>query len=149
MKNLDFAAACSVRARLVHWLQVAADRSRRSALRARWRRAGRSLGVFRMDGIASTRNGPRRLSSQTQLVAVDGKLYGTSLYGGAYGAGTVFRITTRGAEKVLYSFGKGYGDGPSSIVSVDSTLYGTSSGGGAYGKGTVFRITTSGKENVP
>ena len=50
----------------------------------------------------------------TRLVPINGKLYGTTSYGGAYcptrsrgGCGTVFSITTRGTEKVLHSFGNG------------------------------------------
>jgi len=105
--------------------------------------------------------GPDGRFPVTQLVAISGKLYGTTRYGGAYcnkhirrrrgllGCGTVFSITTSGAEKLLHSFGKGSdGDGPSSMISVDGILYGATSGGGAYGKGIIFRITTSGEEQV-
>jgi uncharacterized repeat protein (TIGR03803 family) len=85
----------------------------------------------------------------TQLVAVNGKLYGTTANGGIYSGGTVFSITTSGAEKVLHSFGYGSdGAGPSSMISVDGMLYGTTSGGGAYGKGVVFSLTTIGEERV-
>lgn len=97
----------------------------------------------------------------TQMVALNGKLYGTTQYGGAYcakhirprgglpGCGIVFSITTSGAEKVLHSFGKGSdGERPSSMVSVDGILYGTTSGGGTYRRGVVFRLTTSGEEKA-
>jgi len=36
-----------------------------------------------------------------------GNLYGTTFYGGAYGAGTVFEVVKGGTEKVLHSFGNG------------------------------------------
>jgi len=41
------------------------------------------------------------------LIDVSGTLYGTTSYGGAYGEGTVFSITTDGTECVLHSFGSG------------------------------------------
>lgn len=107
------------------------------------------------------------------LLEVRGTLYGTTWSGGAYGSqtcpafiepagcGTVFSITTSGAEKVLHSFGNGddaqhpwaglvhFGTG--------TTLYGmtffggtnrTCSGENGTGCGTVFSITTSGTEKV-
>jgi len=104
------------------------------------------------------------------LVHVGGKLYGTTLNGGSYicytrssygGCGTVFSITTRGAEKVLYFF-RAPPDGNfpfASLLDAGGTLYGTTSGGGAYttclfayaydpGCGTVFSITPSGTEKI-
>lgn len=41
---------------------------------------------------------------RARLVVVSGKLYGTTAGGGAYGAGTVYAITTSGDERVVYSF---------------------------------------------
>jgi uncharacterized repeat protein (TIGR03803 family) len=90
------------------------------------------------------------------LIDVGGTLYGTTSYGGAYGGcyhdgcGTVFSITTSGAEKVLHSFGYGTdGSEPTAgLIDVDGTLYGTTSSGGTHGNGTVFSITTSGSEKV-
>ena len=88
------------------------------------------------------------------LIAVDGKLYGTTEYGGApcyeYGCGVVFSITTRGEEKVLHSFGSS-SDGAypyAGLIDVKGMLYGTTTYGGAYGEGTVYSITTSGTEKV-
>ena len=82
------------------------------------------------------------------LVNVNGTLYGTTFYGGAYhgygfNAGTVFSITATGSEKVLHRFGKGTdGYNPSaSLINVNGTLYGTTTAGGKYGEGTVFALT--------
>lgn len=90
------------------------------------------------------------------LTDVRGTLYGTTVAGGGndcangYGCGTVFSITTNGAEKVLYSFGGGSdGASPGGLTNVKGRLYGTTaSGGGTQNGGTVFSITTGGVENV-
>lgn len=77
-----------------------------------------------------------------------GNIFGTTLYGGAYGNGTVFEIVPGGQETVLYSF-QGSTDGkfPSGGVYRDSqgNLYGTTSQGGSYNQGTVFELTSSGQ----
>jgi uncharacterized repeat protein (TIGR03803 family) len=81
------------------------------------------------------------------IQARDGNLYGTTAYGGLYGNGTVFRITTNGIRTTLYSFGGGSdGSFPYAglIQASDGSLYGTTAYGGDYGDGTVFQITTNG-----
>jgi uncharacterized repeat protein (TIGR03803 family) len=79
-------------------------------------------------------------------------LYGTTYYGGAYGYGTVFKLTPNGDETVLYSFGGQAQDAvsPSGGVIFDKrgNLYGTTGTGGAYGYGTVFKLTPTGDETV-
>ena len=90
------------------------------------------------------------------LTAVDGVLYGT-LNGDnlSSGAGSVYRITTSGAETVLYKFQAG-DDGWRPIDGLTyaaGLLYGvTLQGGGACssqdGCGTVYSITPAGSETV-
>src|SRR5208283_3599340 len=78
-------------------------------------------------------------------------LYGTTTYGGASGAGVVFKIDTSGNETVLYSFSGGPDGGyPLAGLIRDSAgnLYGTTQGGGASGAGVVFKVDTSGNETV-
>jgi uncharacterized repeat protein (TIGR03803 family) len=78
------------------------------------------------------------------LIAFDGKLYGTTFAGGAYGLGTVFEVTTSGAERVLHSFSGGTeGAYPlAGLVAFNGLLYGTTSGGYASRTdGTVFAIS--------
>jgi uncharacterized repeat protein (TIGR03803 family) len=91
------------------------------------------------------------------LIDVKGALYGTTYSMGAGYEGTVFKITTSGAETVLHSFGSASGDGAypeAGLLNVKDTLYGTTVYGGAYshggssGSGTVFAIATSGIEKV-
>jgi uncharacterized repeat protein (TIGR03803 family) len=80
-----------------------------------------------------------------------GNFYGTTLYGGSYYKGTVFKLDTSGTETVLYSF-TGYSDGgnPSAGLVRDKAgnLYGTTSSGDDAGYGTVFELDTAGKETV-
>jgi uncharacterized repeat protein (TIGR03803 family) len=94
------------------------------------------------------------------LIDVHGMLYGTTLRGGSRscrlrffpkGCGTVFSVTTEGAEKVLHIFGSGTdGTRPTaSLTYVDGTLYGTTSTGGRYGYGTVFALTLAAKAGSP
>jgi len=92
------------------------------------------------------------------LVAVNGKLYGTTNAGGSsscthqaiVGCGVVFSLTTSGHESVLYRF-KGKPDGacPSgSLIESGGALYGTTNFGGSYDNGSAFKITTDGSEGV-
>jgi uncharacterized repeat protein (TIGR03803 family) len=74
----------------------------------------------------------------------DGCFYGTTIQGGLYYAGTVFRIDTNGALTSLYSFTDGNDGGYPQAALVqgsDGSFYGTTSGGGENGAGTVFRLT--------
>jgi uncharacterized repeat protein (TIGR03803 family) len=81
------------------------------------------------------------------IQATDGNLYGTTLGGGAYTWGTVFRITLSGAFTRLYSFPGGTGGAQPEaplIQGIDGNFYGTTYAGGASGGGTVFKITPGG-----
>ena len=80
-----------------------------------------------------------------------GNLYGTTGSGGAYGYGTVFRITPTGDETVLYSFGGPAGDfnpGLNVVLDKQGNLYGTTNNDGAYNFGTVFKLTPTGVKTV-
>jgi uncharacterized repeat protein (TIGR03803 family) len=70
-----------------------------------------------------------------------GNLYGTTLSGGTYGGGTVFRFNAHG-ELVLHSFGPADGSGPAASLIFDATgnLYGTAEFGGTHGVGMVFQV---------
>jgi uncharacterized repeat protein (TIGR03803 family) len=80
-----------------------------------------------------------------------GDFYGTTVFGGAFNEGTVFKLDSSGVETVLYSFSGGTDGGlPVAGLVLDQAgnLYGTSSKGGASGNGTVFRIRPSGEEKI-
>jgi uncharacterized repeat protein (TIGR03803 family) len=88
--------------------------------------------------------------------ATNGDFYGTTFYGGAYGGGTIFKITPHGALTTLYSFcslsGCADGSNPYAppVQATNGDLYGTTGYGGTssacstVGCGTVFKITLSG-----
>lgn len=79
--------------------------------------------------------------------AADGNLYGTTHQGGAYGDGTLFRITTSGLLTILYSFsGEADGRAPYGTLALgsDGNIYGTTSEGGNNLLGTIFELTPSG-----
>jgi len=85
------------------------------------------------------------------LISVGGELYGTTEFGGGPtgGGGTVFAISTSGAERVVYAF-KDQPDGAyplAGLIAVHGMLYGTTAGGGNL-DGTVFVCSTSGDERV-
>ncbi len=83
-----------------------------------------------------------------------GDLYGTTLYGGSAGYGTVFKVDAKGQETVLHSFGLADGSFPASSLTRDAAgnLYGTTylggSGCGGNGCGLVFKLDPSGNETV-
>jgi uncharacterized repeat protein (TIGR03803 family) len=80
-----------------------------------------------------------------------GNLYGTTLSGGASGAGTVFKLARDGTETVMYSFTGGTdGADPEAPLLMDRNgdLYSTTTYGGENGDGTVFRLSTDGSERV-
>jgi len=77
-----------------------------------------------------------------------GNLYGTTSAGGAYGFGTVFKLSPRTGggwtEARLHMFGNGLdGQTPAGNLIFDASgnLYGTTVGGGVNDDGTVFEIT--------
>ena len=81
------------------------------------------------------------------IQANDGDFYGITTSGGAYGGGTVFKITPSGALTTLYSFctqpectdGKFPNGGL--VQDTNGNFYGTTYDGGANGDGTVFRLS--------
>ncbi len=77
----------------------------------------------------------------------DGNFYGVTAQGGAFGHGTVFRLTPGGALTTLYSFtGAADGSAPlgALVVGSDGNLYGATELGGSEGFGTVYRISPTG-----
>ena len=68
-------------------------------------------------------------------------LYGTTAFGGASTYGTVFKLSRKDKETILYAFAGG-SDGAypvSGLIDKGGYLYGTTFGGGANSSGTVFK----------
>ncbi len=92
------------------------------------------------------------------VLGLDGDFYGTTFNGGAYNAGTVFKITPAGKLTTLYSFcAEGFpcheGGYPSAtlVQGDDESLYGVTLYGGinspacgGNGCGTIFKLTPRG-----
>ena len=81
----------------------------------------------------------------------EGNLYGTTLSGGTYNNGVVFKLSPDGTETVLHHFSGGADGGtPFAGLIQDSAgnLYGTAANGGASGSGTVFEISATGAFTV-
>ena len=80
-----------------------------------------------------------------------GDLFGTTVYGGAHGAGTAFELANTGTgyastSTTLVSFSNtsGYNPHGSLITDAAGDLFGTTFTGGVFGDGTVFEIANTG-----
>jgi uncharacterized repeat protein (TIGR03803 family) len=75
-------------------------------------------------------------------------LYGMTLYGGASGAGTIFKINMGGTGfAVIHSFAGGTTDGKNpygSLTLVNGKLYGMTNQGGTVDGGILFKINSDG-----
>ena len=91
-------------------------------------------------------------SPRAPLLLNRGNLIGTTYNGGTANLGTVFSVTTDGAETVLHSFAGGTADGQNPRTGItggenvlgpwSGELFGTTSAGGKAGAGTVFALDT-------
>lgn len=97
-----------------------------------------------LNTTASKNDGARPHGSP---LLVGNTLYGTTLWGGSNGIGTVYSINTNGTGfQVLHHFGNlndGYGPYGSLVLS-GTNLYGLTLNGGAGSEGTIFAINTNG-----
>jgi uncharacterized repeat protein (TIGR03803 family) len=80
----------------------------------------------------------------------DGNFYGTTLTGGLFGRGTIYRMTPSGGITVLHAFTGLEGEFPYAAVmqAADGNFYGTASAGGLWNRGTLFRMTPAGDVRV-
>ena len=120
-----------------------------------WNHSGRGRrrrrDIFRANGRRLDVWCPYPFSSGTgpyASLAIDaaGNFYGTTFAGGAYGFGSVFKLTYSGGSwtsSTLHDFiGGNDGANPQSTPVFDTmgNLYGTTRAGGAYGNGTIFQL---------
>lgn len=89
----------------------------------------------------------------SNVVALHGNLYGTTLFGGSGcgsdGCGTIYKLNKYGKKTILHTFA-GTSDGayPNGLIAVNGVLYGTTQGGGSKNSGVIFSITTGGVEKT-
>ncbi|HEV2382310.1 MAG TPA: choice-of-anchor tandem repeat GloVer-containing protein [Terriglobia bacterium] len=90
------------------------------------------------------------------VLGTDQNFYGTTSAGGTHSAGTIFKITARGALTTIYSFcaqancSDGSSPAAAMVQATDGNFYGVTGDGGTStsctgGCGTVFKITATGK----
>jgi uncharacterized repeat protein (TIGR03803 family) len=106
-----------------------------------------TLTVFNQSGPLFSFHGPDGGSPAGGLIqGTDGYFHGTTTYGGADGAGTLFLMTTNGLLDTVVSFNLTNGAQPAAalLLGADGNFYGTTKAGGACQFGTVFRLTPGG-----
>lgn len=110
-------------------------------------------GKWRFRTLYSFQGAPDGSFPYGALLFDQGKIYGTTYYGGTNGIGSVYELTrnegSNWTERIIYSFAAGQ-DGNSSISNLVSdpagNLYGTTSEGG-LGSGTIFELMPDGNGN--
>lgn len=84
----------------------------------------------------------------TPVFGSDGKLYGTTWTGGAFGSGVVYQMNPDGTGyTLLHTFdGAAGGSQPYAgvLVTSDGVIYGTTNFGGSSGGGVVYKLNTNG-----
>jgi uncharacterized repeat protein (TIGR03803 family) len=97
--------------------------------------------------IANFGSQPSTVGTQpiADLTLSNGVLYGTTFFGGASGAGTVFSVpVTGGTPQILATFnGTNGAESISKLILNSGTLYGATSGG-VNNQGTVFSVPVAG-----
>lgn len=100
-----------------------------------------------------TNNGSRNKGGEPcgrLAMGMDGYFYGTTIYGGANGHGTVFKMSPEGELTTLVSLtgdgGPATGIAPAGglVRGLDGNFYGTTQWGGTNGCGTIFKVTPQG-----
>lgn len=98
-------------------------------------------------------DGDRPMAGLT--VVPGGDLYGTTYFGGAHGAGTIFKITPAGALTTVHSFCASFGcaDGlnpdAALLLAADGNLYGTTVLGGTGGCGGCHGVESPSRSASP
>ena len=95
-------------------------------------------------------NGDGYYPASSLIMDSAGNLYGTTVFGGESDYGTVFRLSSSGAETILHSFIGTDGNDPYGGLVMDGAgnLYGVTVLGGKNNTGTVFTISERGREMV-
>ena len=86
------------------------------------------------------------VDGETLIWDQQGNMYGTTVYGGTYGLGTVYELTPSGngyTENVIHSFSGSDGANPYGGLVLDNkgNLFGAASGYGSGGYGAIYELT--------
>jgi len=92
------------------------------------------------------RSGDDGSNPTSQLIQnPDGYLYGTCVWGGVHGSGTLFRFSPATGElTVLHHFPRHTNPSGNLVLARDGSFYGVTTGGGKFQGGTIFRLTPNG-----
>jgi uncharacterized repeat protein (TIGR03803 family) len=116
---------------------------------------GSGFAVLRSLAAAAVNSATQQLTNsdgaqpRSRLLVAGGTVYGTALYGGTLGNGTLFKVGTNGGDfTVLRTFANGPSDGANPhgnlVLASSGLLYGTTELGGTGGGGIAYRIDTNG-----
>lgn len=99
--------------------------------------------------LYSFKGGLDGFNPYSSVVRAGTNIFGTTFNGGAFGYGTIFKLTATGKETILHSFNSAFPTLDGSLPYAGMTLYkgilyGTTTMGGAHNLGTVFSITKTG-----
>jgi uncharacterized repeat protein (TIGR03803 family) len=102
---------------------------------------GKLTTLYNFCSLTNCTDGDLPLAALIQ--ARNGKLYGTTPYGGEYDYGTVFELTLVGGLTTVHSFDYSDGSQPEAplLQAPSGSFYGTTLEGGSAGWGTVFRLS--------
>lgn len=80
------------------------------------------------------------------LLGHNGKFYGSTLFGGSHGLGSLFEISAAGDLSILYSFTTGAAEGSAGpngplVQDDEGDIYGTTEFGGTAGLGSIFKLS--------
>lgn len=91
-----------------------------------------------------------RYADGTPILDRAGNLYGTTVDGGTFDKGTVYRTAPDGTTTILHSFDGADGSAPTGGVIRDrhGNLYGTTYSGGGHGFGVVYKLAPDGTATV-
>ncbi|HTB85261.1 MAG TPA: choice-of-anchor tandem repeat GloVer-containing protein [Candidatus Sulfotelmatobacter sp.] len=103
--------------------------------------------LYSFSALTNSDNGDGADPESDLTVGPDGDLYGTTVGGGTYGAGAVFKISTNGTFTALASFAGNTGYNPYAGVTAGpgGSLYGVVTSGGTTGYGTAYKVSSGGQ----
>src|SRR5262245_56223646 len=102
-------------------------------------------------GVLHGFDGPPANPSARVIESSDGRVYGTTAGGGAYGFGAVFRVGKDGSEyRTLHDFKDLDGQYPLAglLEGTDGSFYGTTGNGGVFQSGVVFKMSADGTKFI-